>query len=76
MAGLRIDKLPDRTPVKLTIAVLPELNDALADYTAIYADTYGQTDQVTDLIPAMLTTFLESDKAFKRSRARLQKGNQ
>ncbi|WP_109355842.1 DUF2274 domain-containing protein [Sphingorhabdus sp. EL138] len=76
MAGLRIDKLPDRTPVKLTIAVLPELNDALADYAAIYTDTYGQTDQVIDLIPAMLTTFLESDKEFKRCRARLQKGNQ
>lgn len=72
MAGLRIDKLPDRTLVKLTISVLPDLNDALADYATIYADTYGQKDPVADLIPVMLTTFLESDKEFKRSRARLR----
>jgi len=76
MTGFRINKLPDRTPIKLTIAVLPELNDTLADYAAIYADTYGQADPVADLIPAMLTTFLESDKEFKRSRARLRKDHQ
>ncbi|WP_339692314.1 DUF2274 domain-containing protein [uncultured Parasphingorhabdus sp.] len=76
MAALRISKLPDRTPIKLTISVLPDLNDALADYATIYAETYRQTDSVTELIPAMLTTFLESDKEFKRSRAKIQKDSQ
>ncbi len=74
MADLRIGKLPDRTPVKLTISVLPELNDALSDYAAIYAETYGQTDPVTELIPAMLTAFLDSDRTFKRNRVKLING--
>jgi hypothetical protein len=41
MADLRIAKLPDRNPVKLTIAVMPELHDALQDYAKLYAETYG-----------------------------------
>jgi hypothetical protein len=69
MAELRIAKLPDRTPVKLTIAILPELNDALQEYAKLYAEAYGQSDTVVDLIPSMLTAFLESDRGFQRSLA-------
>ncbi len=69
MAELRIAKLPDRTPVKLTIAILPELNDALAHYATIYSETYGQAAPVVDLIPAMLAVFLDSDRGFQRSLA-------
>ncbi len=36
MVELRIAKLPDRNPVKITIAVLPELHDALHDYAKLY----------------------------------------
>jgi hypothetical protein len=67
MADLRIAKLPDRNPVKLTIAVMPDLHDALQDYAKLYAETYGQADAIVDLIPAMLTAFLESDRSFQRS---------
>jgi hypothetical protein len=67
MAELRIAKLPDRTPIKLTISVLPDLHDALQDYAKIYAETYGQADAMADLIPAMLAAFLESDRGFQRS---------
>ncbi len=35
--SLRIAQLPDRTPVKLTLSVEPDLASALADYAAIYA---------------------------------------
>lgn len=73
MAELRIAKLPDRTPVKLTIAILPELNDALAHYATIYSETYEQSDPVVDLIPYMLTAFLESDRGFQRSLANKSK---
>jgi hypothetical protein len=66
MAELRLSKLPDRTPVKVTIAISPRLNQALADYAALYASTYGNDEPVADLIPAMLASFLESDKAFTR----------
>lgn len=73
---LRLAKLPDRTPVKLAISVSPELNQALADYSELYRETYGQAESVQDLIPAMLAGFLESDKVFgRRRREREQRGN-
>jgi hypothetical protein len=73
MAELRIAKLPDRNPVKLSIAILPELNDALAHYATIYSETYGQAAPAVDLIPAMLAAFLESDRGFQRSVANKSK---
>ena len=68
MAGLRLAKLPDRTPVKLTISVSPELNQALVDYAELYRETYGHAEPVQELIPAMLASFLGADKAFVRRR--------
>ncbi len=61
MADLRLAKLPDRTPVKITISVLPDLKRALDEYAAAYAECYGQRESVVDLIPFMLSGFLESD---------------
>lgn len=68
MGGLRLARLPVRTPVKITIAVAPDLHQALADYAELYQETYGQQEPVQDLIPAMLSSFLEGDKAFCRRR--------
>jgi len=69
MADLKLAKLPDRTPVKLTITILPELNDALRDYARCYAEAYGDEEPVTELIPAILLSFLESDRSFIRKRS-------
>lgn len=68
MTGIRLGKLPDRTPVKLTIAILPELHQALQDYAALYAQTYGRQEPIAQLIPAMLANFLDSDRGFSRQR--------
>ncbi|HEX8215567.1 MAG TPA: DUF2274 domain-containing protein [Allosphingosinicella sp.] len=68
MPELRLPKLPDRTPVKITISVSPDLNQALLDYAALYGEVYGQTEPVPDLIPAMLASFLDGDRAFARRR--------
>ena len=68
MPELRLPKLPDRIPVKITISVSPDLNQALADYAALYQETYGQAEPVQDLIPAMLASFLDGDRAFARRR--------
>ena len=38
MPELRLRKLPDRTPVKVTISLSPELNQALLDYAALYRE--------------------------------------
>jgi hypothetical protein len=68
MGELKLGKLPDRTPVKLSISVMPELNERLAAYAAAYAETYQVEEPVTELIPAMLAAFLESDREFVRRR--------
>jgi hypothetical protein len=70
MPDLRLPKLPDRTPVKITISVSPELNQALGDYAALYEEAYGRAEPVQELIHAMLASFLESDRFFVRRRGR------
>lgn len=72
MAELKLARLPDRTPVKITISVPPELNQALADYARLYERVYGQAEPVPELIPAMLAGFLDSDRGFARERRRGQ----
>lgn len=70
MESLKIDKLPDRTPVKFSISVTPDLKQTLEDYAAAYEAAYGSAEQVADLIPHMLEAFLLSDRAFARQRKR------
>lgn len=68
MPDLKLARLPDRKPVKLTIHILPDLKSALSDYAAAYEDAYGTRENVVDLIPYMLWSFLDSDRAFARAR--------
>ena len=68
MAALKLRKLPDRTPVKVTISISPDLNEALGAYALIYSETYGEAEPVQELIPAMLASFLDSDRAFAKAR--------
>ncbi len=68
MATLKLGKLPDRTPVKLTIMVTPELKRSLDDYARLYRNTYAQAETVIELVPHMLATFLSSDRAFVKAR--------
>jgi hypothetical protein len=53
MADIKLPQLPDRNPVKLSIAVMPDLHQALTDYAALYAQTYGREEPAVELIPAM-----------------------
>jgi len=66
MAEIKLGRLPDRTPVKLTITLGAELHQTLKEYADLYQATYGTTEQVVDLIPFMLEAFLASDKGFVR----------
>lgn len=66
MVDLKLPRLPDRTPIKLAITVLPDLHQALQDYARLYAEAYGREEAVVDLIPAMLSAFLDSDRSFTR----------
>jgi hypothetical protein len=71
MAGIKLCKLADTIPVKLSITVSPDLHAALADYAALYAHTYSTTATVAELMPPMLAGFLESDREFQKARSRL-----
>ena len=72
MTALKLAQLPDRVPVKIAITVQPDLKKALDDYALLYARTYGADEQVSELIPYMLETFLKADAAFRKGRKELQ----
>jgi hypothetical protein len=72
VADLKLAKLPDRTPIKLTISVPPDLKHALDDYAAAYEASYGQSESVADLIPYMLQAFLAGDRGFAKTRGSLE----
>lgn len=69
--ALKLGKLPDRTPVKLTLSVTPELHCSLKEYAAVYRQTYGESTKIEDLAPMMLEGFLNSDTGFRRARKTL-----
>lgn len=72
MAELKLAKLPDRTPVKLTIHLSPDLDQALRQYADLYREAYGAEESVQELIPAMLASFIDSDRGFARRRKKDQ----
>jgi hypothetical protein len=74
MVDLKLGRVPDRTPVKLVITITPDLQSALTDYAALYAQAYGREEPVTELIPAMLAAFLDSDRNFAKARDHARKG--
>ena len=69
--SLRLGQLPDRTPVRMSLSVEPDLASALSDYAEIYRQTYGAEEKPEALIPAMLESFLRQDAGFKRARKAL-----
>jgi len=44
---LKLPRLPDRTPVRLTVTLDARLNAALKEYAALDEATYGETDEPT-----------------------------
>jgi hypothetical protein len=68
MPELKLAKLPDRTPSKITITVSSDLSAALRQYADIYRSAYGEDEPVAELIPFMLEAFLESDREFAKAR--------
>lgn len=68
MAELKLRKLPERTPLKLSISITPGLGSALALYAELYERQYGNKESIADLIPAMLDSFLASDRAYLKAR--------
>lgn len=73
MPKIKLAKLPERTPVKLTVTVSPDLMQSLKDYAEVYRREYGQKEPVEQLVPFMLEAFLASDRTFVRTRKELGK---
>lgn len=68
MAELKLGRLLDRRPVKVTISLSPDLGRALDLYAEAYRDHYGEAEPVAVLIPAMIEAFLKSDRGFAQRR--------
>lgn len=69
--ALRIAKLPNLTPVKLTVSLEPEVHRLLEDYAQVYKDSYGEVVKPVELVPLMISGFLNSDTGFKKARKAL-----
>lgn len=63
---LRLERVPERTPVKVPISIDPATYAILQEYAELYRQTYGSNEPLAELIPYMLRTFVESDKVFMR----------
>lgn len=68
MAELKLARLPDRKPVKISITVSPNLNQKLGAYADAYKVAYGDEEKVSDLIPFILEQFLDGDRQFQGKR--------
>ena len=68
---LRIGKLPDLTPVKMTVSLNREVHEMLEDYARIYGESYEQAVKPAELVPSMIAGFLSTDNGFKRARKAL-----
>lgn len=67
--ALRLSKIPERTPVKLTITLDRATHTLLTAYAEAYRTVYGTEEALADLIPFMLKQFVGSDPGFARMRA-------
>ena len=68
---LRIGKLTDLTPVKMTLSLDREVHEMLEDYARIYGESYGEAVKPAELVPPMIAGFLATDNGFKRARKAL-----
>ena len=68
MPELKLGKLPDREPVKIAFKASPELARMLRDYAAAYREAYGEDEAIEQLVPFILTAFLDSDRGFAKAR--------
>lgn len=64
---MKLPKLPDRVPVKLTVTLTSDLASRLRHYADLYAETYGVREEPAELVPFIIDAFLNGDVAFRRA---------
>lgn len=71
MTKLKLGPLTDDRPVKLTVELPAPIHRDLVAYAAALASETGATPVPPEkLIAPMLSRFMETDRAFRRHRAR------
>ncbi len=68
---LKLAKLTDTKPSKLSVSLPPDLLGDLEVYASIYEQTYGEKQAVGALIPYMLAGFLARDHGVKKAKREL-----
>jgi len=63
---LRLGPLPKTESVRLTITLPAAVKSDLDRYAELYAREYGEAVDTAALVPHMLATFMERDRAFRR----------
>lgn len=66
---LRLGPLPKAKTVRLTITLPAAVKADLDRYAELYAAAYGEPVDVAALVPHMLATFMERDRAFRKAQA-------
>jgi hypothetical protein len=69
--SLKIGPVGNRAPTKLSIALAPDIHDALADYARLHAREFGREIALAELAALMVEHFLQSDAGFRRARKTL-----
>jgi hypothetical protein len=67
MKKIKLAKLPDRVPVKLTVTLPSQLAARLRSYADLYAEQYGTREEPAELVPYILDAFLKSDVELQRA---------
>jgi len=67
-SNLKLAKLPNMKPAKISASLPPDLMGDLEIYAKIYEQTYGEKQPVNALVPSMLAGFLASDHGFKKAK--------
>ena len=64
---LRLGPLPQAETVRLTVILPASVKADLDRYAELYAAAYGKPADVLTLVPHMLATFMDRDRAFRRA---------
>lgn len=66
MPDLRLGRLPNRTPAKLTLTLWNELDEHLRLYAQLHSAQTGVEVSAADIAPQMLADYIEGDREFAR----------
>jgi hypothetical protein len=64
---LRLGPLPEAETVRLTVTLSASVKADLDRYAELYAAAYGKPTDGPTLVPHMLATFMDRDRAFRRA---------